>query len=139
MSEYIFLDKEQMPDDKALSAALGKTYKYWLGLKDHIEKNIGETTEEWKFYSKKSGWVLKTLLKKRNLFFFKPYKDYFAITFVFGNKAVAKVEKSGVAEELKKDLLGARQYAEGRGLSIEVKNNKYLLDIKELIEIKINN
>jgi len=29
----------------------------------------GPLTEEWKYYGKKTGWVLKYFYKKRNLFF----------------------------------------------------------------------
>ena len=137
MPEFLFLDKNVKPDEEALSEVLGKTYDYWLEIKNHINKTYGETIEEWKFYSKESGWTLKTLLEKRNLFFFKPYKKYFSITFVFGDKAVAAIEKTVINEEIKESLRIAKKYAEGRGLNLNVKSKKYLPDIKKLIAIKL--
>ena len=139
MSEFLFLDKELKPDIDSLSEALGKSFAFWQDIKNYINETYGETVEDWKFYSKKSGWTLKTLLKKRNLFFFKPYKNYFSITFVFGDKAVSEIEKSAVAEEFKETLKAAHKYAEGRGLNIEVKSKKYVNDIKKLVEIKLKN
>jgi hypothetical protein len=37
------------------------------------------------------------------------------------------------------DLSEAGKYAEGRGISINVKNDAYMEDIKELIRIKFRN
>jgi len=93
MSHSAFLDRSLKPDDAEIFKTLGPKVKYWKELKQHIEETYGPVTEEWKFYSKKSGWTLKVLLKKRNLFFFIPLKDHFLMTFIFGDKAVSAVEK----------------------------------------------
>ena len=139
MPETVYDDKNKRPGDKLLAAKIGKNFRYWKDLKKHIKEEYGSTTEEWKFYSKKSGWLLKTLLKKRNLFFFIPYESYFRIVFVFGDKAVKEIEKSEVADKYKSEVMNAKKYAEGRGLAIDVKEGKCITDIKKLIEIKINN
>ena len=96
-------------------------------------------SNEWKFYGQKYGWQLKTLMKKRNLFFMIPSKDFFRIVFIFGDKAAAEIEKSGISAELINQVKNARKYAEGRGLPIEVYDGNYIPDIKKLIEIKIKN
>ena len=139
MPDYLFLDKSTQPTEKQLEAAIADTYEYWIEIKNRITELYGETKGEWKFYSKKSGWTLKTLLKKRNLFFFQPYANYFSLTFVFGDKAVNVIEKSDVSEALKRVLRDAKKYAEGRGLSIDVESSEKVEIIKKLIEIKINN
>ena len=95
--------------------------------------------EDWKFYGVKSGWILKTLRKKRNLFFFVPLEGSFQISFVFGDKAVAAAQKSELPQELITELKNARKYAEGRGLRIDVKNSADVEHIKTLVEIKVNN
>jgi len=139
MSEIVFCDKNEIPDEKVLAEKIGITLKYWLDIKKYIKEQYGNTTEEWKFYGKKYGWHLKTFLKKRNLFFLVPYDSYYKIVFVFGDKAVAEIEKSEIADTLKNEVINAKKYAEGRGLAIEVKDGKYISDIKTLINIKINN
>ena len=58
---------------------------------------------------------------------------------MFGDKAVQEIENSDISDELKKKVLNAKKYAEGRGLVVEVKDNTSISDIKKLIEIKINN
>ena len=68
MAESIFDDKSNQPDDAGLTAALGDSAVFWQNIKSHLRDRYGELTEEWKFYNQKSGWILKTLRKKRNLF-----------------------------------------------------------------------
>jgi len=138
MPDYIFLDKLNFPTKEELNEVLGQTTKHWQEIQSYIKNEIGETQEEWKFYMKKVGWQLKTMLKKRNLFFFTPYKDCFQITLVFGDQAVEAVEQSDLPEEIKDTLRSAKKYMEGRGLSIVVKNQNDAENVKKLVEIKVN-
>ena len=139
MCEIVFDYKEQQPTQKSLTKAIGPSAKCLAAVKQYICKQYGETIEEWKFYGKKYGWQLKTLLKKRNLFFVIPYKTCFKIGFVFGDKAVKVIEESDMSDELIEQVLNAKKYMEGRGLSFVVKDKTYLEDIKKLIDIKIEN
>lgn len=83
------------------------------------------------------GLILKTFLKKRNLFFIVIYDGYVRISFVFGDKAVNSIMESDVSDGSKKTLMEARKYAEGRGIPFEVFDNKHLDDFQKLIIIKI--
>jgi hypothetical protein len=139
MSEIVLNDKSQKPDESLLAEKLGSSVKFWREITSHVRNNYDSISEEWKFYGQKYGWQLKTFMKKRNLFFLIPSQDYFRIVFVFGDKAVAEIEKSDVAEDLKNKVKAAKKYAEGRGLPIEVRDRHYLADIKKLITIKISN
>jgi len=60
---------------------LSRTYELWQEIKKYLSEEYGELTEDWKFYGQKYGWQLKTLKKKRNLFFFIPVKDFFKLSF----------------------------------------------------------
>ncbi len=139
MPDYLFLDKSAQPKERQLKDAIANTYEYWNEIKNRIAELYGDTKGEWKFYSKKSGWTLKTLLKKRNLFFFQPFPNYFSLTFVFGDKAVKVIEESDVSETLKIILRDAKKYSEGRGLLVEVRTRNDLVDVNKLIDIKIKN
>lgn len=134
----ILLDKSALPNDAVLKDTLGKSFKFWLEIKEGVIKNYGPVKEEWKFYSAKSGWTMKLLSGKRNLLFISPFKGYFLASFIFGEKGVESVLKSGVDERIKEDLKGAVKYAEGRGVAIEVRSGKNGEDVLELVKIKIN-
>ena len=82
---------------------------------------------------------MKNMLKKRNLFFFIPLKDNFRLTFIFGDKGVAAVEKSTLPKSMIDALTHAKKYMEGRGLQVEVKSREDLEKVKKLVEIKVSN
>ncbi len=134
----VLLDKSIIPDDLKLNETLGKSFDLWVELKNVVKNEIGVVSEEWKFYSAKSGWTMKLIYKKKNLFFFSPYKKYFLISFVFGKKGEEQVLNSGVDERIKTDLSNAVKYVEGKGVAIEVRTKKNIKDILEMVKIKIS-
>jgi len=139
METSVFTDQSVKPDNIRLTKALGNRAKFWEAIKKYIGDTYGASNEEWKFYGAASGWTLKVLLKKRNLFFFTPLGGYFRVAFVFGDKAVGAVEKSGLPKDLINALKNARKYAEGRGVRVEVRSLKDVESVMRLIDIKIQN
>lgn len=135
----LFLDKLDRPDDKKLSKALGPSYKLWQRIEKELIEEYGDLKPEWKYYGAKSGWTMKIMMKKRNLFFLGPCEKYFRIAFVFGDKAARAVGQSDLSPSLKEELKNARRYMEGRGLSIEVKKAAQVKDVLKLAAIKIDN
>ena len=139
MSSSVFTDRSTKPDAAQLAGALGAAAPIWSELRHHFETEYGPLVEEWKFYSKKSGLTMKTLWKKRNLFFLTPLDGYFRLGFVFGDRAVAAVEASDLSDEMKQELRDARKYAEGRGLVLEFRTREDIEPVKTLVEIKVKN
>jgi len=139
MSANVFIDKLAKPNDQALVRALGKTYPLWAEIEKHIATTLGESIEEWKYYGMKSGWTVKTLYKKRNLFFFTACKGYFRIAFVFGDRAVAEIVTSDLPKAMIEEITNAKKYAEGRGIRIDVKTRRDVESVKKLIAFKVMN
>lgn len=139
MTNNIFTNKLEQPNEEILSTALGKSYKNWKAIKKYIEDNCGTSTEEWKFYGQKIGWTLKIFLRKRNLFFVTVCNGFFRISFVLGGKAVAAAEQSRLPQTIIEELVNAKKYAEGRGIRIEVKSQKDVETIRLLVDIKVGN
>lgn len=135
----IFIDKPVKPDNQMLAHALGKSYMLWEKIQTSLTNDYSELTEDWKFYGQKIGWTLKLLYKRRNLFFLTPYENYFQIAFVFGDKAVAVIEKSHLPVSIIDEIKNARKYVEGRGLRIVIKRQSDVKLVLKLTEIKINN
>ena len=139
MEEKIFTEKLKQPTEDDLKNILGTRYKFWIDLIKFIEFNFGAPVTEWKFYGKKSSWVQKLFLKKRNLLFFIPYDKFFRIGMVFGDKAVAEIVKSDLPKEIIEEIQNTKKYAEGRGLRIDVKDKTNLEIVKKLVQIKVMN
>ena len=139
MSVSVFSNKEIEPDDSLLESELGSSKDFLNEIIRHIQKVYGEARPEWKHYGAKTGWLLKVFYKKRNLFFVVPFKGFFKVSFVFGDKAVENVMSSALPDKIKQELMSARKYAEGRGLQVEVKIKQDVECVLELVRIKMNN
>jgi hypothetical protein len=133
----IFTNKAETPNEIGLQEALGETYAYWQIFAEHTKKLYPESTEEWSFTSEKFGWSFRIKDKKRVLIYLLPRDKFFKVAFVFGQKATDVIMESNISESLKKELQAAKVYAEGRGIRIEIKDEIWLKDILNLIEIKI--
>lgn len=133
MSDNVFLDRALEPARDLVAKALGTRAPYLGELTRHVP---GPLTEEWKHYGKTIGWTLKLLSGRRNLCFVVVCRGYFAVSFVFGDKAVRAVEQSGLPPDLVTELVHARRYAEGRGIRIAVKSRRALEHAKTLMDIK---
>lgn len=76
---------------------------------------------------------------ERNVLFIVPCDKYFRVVFTFGDKASDLVINRKFPDFIKRDLLVAKKYAEGRTIQIEVKTQSDLDNILELIRIKLMN
>jgi len=139
MGLSVFSDRAKLPQDEDLAEVLGEAKALWDQLKDHVKDLFPDIIEDWKHYGKNSGWTMKLLKKKRNLFFTYPGMGQFVVVFVFGDKAVAVVNESSLPKHIKDALNEARKYAEGRGIQVMVKNPADLEIVKQLITIKVAN
>ena len=137
MRDNVFLDKEPTPDDAKLEAVLGRSASLWHTFNISLEEACGATTREWKFYGKSGGWQMKTLLKKRNLFFLVPHAGSFSLGFIFGDRAVDAIQQSELPESVKTALREARKYAEGRGHVLEVRKKADVAVAVQLVNMKV--
>ncbi len=135
----IFRDKAIIPTDKDLVENLGDTYNLWKNIHDLVLIKYPKGFAEWNHPGQKYGWNFRIKDKKRAIIYFLPRDKYFKVAFVFGQKATDIILSSDISPVIKSELEQAKKYAEGRGIRIDVKNDKILPDIKRLIEIKLNN
>lgn len=139
MSASIYTEKLVEPDDRMLTYDLAETKSYYDKIGEFIESEYGDFKPEWKFYNQKSGWILKMFTKKRNVLFVVPCDKYFRVVFTFGDKASNLVLISKLPDFIKKELIEANKYAEGRTIQIEVKTQSDSDNVLELIKIKLMN
>lgn len=135
----IFIDKKSKPSPQDLKKGIGSTSILWQQLVDFTKEKYPNAMEEWNFASERFGWSFRIKDKKRVLIYFLPRDQFFKVAFVFGQKAVDIIQLSKISDTIKKELMEAKVYAEGRGIRIEVKDKSMIRDIEELISIKIGN
>lgn len=137
MDTSVFSNKEIIPGDQALFMELKNTCDLWNSIRDYVQEKAPDSVEEWKYSGKKFGWSFRINDKKRVIVYLLPREAYFKVAFVFGQKATDAIVNSTISDTIKKELLSAKAYAEGRGIRIDVRDPDVLEDIRQLIGIKL--
>ena len=137
MAISIFDDKAHPPKENDLCEVLGKTYKLWCALKDHVIAEYAPISPEWGFASKSTGWGLRLKGEKRAVLYMTPCKGYFLASFALGEKAVAAAHAAKLPTAMLEVIDKAPKYAEGRGVRLEVRTSKDVDSIKKLAVIKM--
>ena len=138
MSLSAFGDKTVIPDEDSVATVIGGTAPLWNDVKSHLS-GYRNMSEEWKFYSKKSGWTLVVKSGDRTLIYLIPQNGHFKTNFVFGGKAAEAARKADLPAYVIGKIEEARQYAEGRSFMIDVKEPDDVRTVSELIRIKDRN
>lgn len=133
----IFIDKKSKPTELDLKSALANTFKIWQHFVTFTKELYPEVIEEWNYSSDKFGWSFRLKDKKRVLIYLLPRDKFFKVALVFGQKATDKILESSISETIKSEIRSAKVYAEGRGIRIEIRDNKTIKDIERLMEIKV--
>lgn len=133
----IFLDKTVEPTDKDLAEILGITYDLWKRLHDLVLSKYPFGVADWNFPGKKYGWSYRIKDNRRALIYFLPKDHFFKVAFVFGDKAINDIMKTGISDRIKEELNQAKKYAEGRGIRIDIKDDSIFPDLEQLIDMKL--
>ena len=139
MALSIFDDKSKFPDDKDLTDVLSENHILWNNIKDFVFQNYPDAKEEWNYSGKNYGWGFRLKDKKRVIVYLTPCAGFFKFAMVYGEKATNDALTGNISKEIKDIIDSAKVYAEGRGFRIDVKNDKFIEDIKKLIIIKLAN
>jgi hypothetical protein len=137
MESNVFMDKSVVPADDDLIKVLGSTYELWKNVRDYVFQQYPKAIEEWNYPGTKYGWSFRIKDKKRAIIYLLPRDMHFKTALVFGERATNAVMQSSVSNDIKDSLASAKAYAEGRGVRIDIFDEKILTDIKTLIDIKL--
>ena len=132
-------EKKVIPTVADIKELLGPSYNLWQAICSELDACYGTIEHIWKFYGKKNGWLLKSELSGRNLFFFIPKEQAFSLTFTFGESAVVTIASSELPSDLIEKVLAAKKYTEGRVVQLDVANQADVHLVSRLVEIKVAN
>jgi hypothetical protein len=139
MALSAFDDKSKKPRASDLKRMLSRTSTHWDNLTTHIASEYPPLDETWSFSGANWGWSLRLKQKKRTVLYMTPCRGYFLVGFVLGEKAVKSAHGSTLPDAILTVIDGAKKYAEGRAVRIEIRNKKDLENAKVLSSIKMAN
>ena len=130
-----FIGKATEPTSQELAAELGTSQVLWDKLLATLAKlHIDE--QEWNSYSRKAGWALKVKQGTRTILYLSPARGCFTASFALGEKALQAARASGLPDAVLKVIDGAKRYAEGTAVRVEVRTTKDLDVVKKLAQAK---
>jgi hypothetical protein len=115
MEERPFKDKQQMPDEVSLRAALGSRFNDYL----QLTLLANSYSQAWNF-SKSSGWMLKVFNHQKALFYLIPLINAVRISLAIREKERDILLEDHDLSELHEKITSAKQYVEGFALQFEV-------------------
>jgi hypothetical protein len=124
-----------LPEEVA--ALLGRSHALWVELIRHTTELAPRTSEVWKFAGPTIGWSLRLVAGERVLLYLTPGRDRITAGLVLGKKAFALAREVGLSNAAISVVEGARSYAEGHGIRLEVTRQQDAQVIKELLEVKV--
>lgn len=139
MALSAFDDKSKKPRVSDLKTTLGRTFTHWDNLMTYLAEEYAPLIEKWNFAGAKWGWSLQLKQKKRTVLYMTPCEKHFLVGLVLGEKAVKAAHDSSLPESVLAIIDGAKKYAEGRGVRLEIRKKKDLDSVKKLAAIKMAN
>ena len=139
MALSAFDDKSNEPGAHDLRQVLGRSSARWDELIDHLATAQAPMETSWTYAGANWGWSLRLKRKKRTILYMTPRERHFLVGFALGEKAVAAAHEAGLPEAVLAVIDGARRYAEGRAVRLEVRTRKDLAPVERLAAIKMAN
>ena len=139
MALSAFDDKTRPPRDEELAAPLGRSVAAWNALRKAILARFGPLSEEWGFASKNTGWGLRLKQPSRTVLYMTPCTGYFLASFALGENAVKVAHQSDLPASILEIIAGAKKYAEGRAVRLEVRTAKDVRNVEKIAVIKMAN
>ena len=135
MSIGIFTDKLHPPAVQDVTAALGSKFTMWEEMIRFVYENY-RSQGEFKFYGKNYGWALRFRKGSKALLSLYPNAEGFAAQIILGEPEVEAARALKLGKKIWETIQAAHPYPEGRWLFINVKTNKDLKDVQQLLRLK---
>lgn len=125
------------PGAAELAGALGPAGTAWDALVAEVGRRFGPVSCEWRRFSAKYPWTYAVEAGGRKLAYLVPGEGSFEATVVLGEKAVAAALAAGVSDGVRAAIAGAKRYAEGRPVPLEVRGPADVQAVVGLVGCKL--
>jgi hypothetical protein len=137
MVSNAFVGKASPPSEADLAEALGPAKAIWDRLLTELEQECSLGTREWNCYSLKAGWALRLKRGDRNIVYLSPGNGCFMASFALGDKAVQAARSSKLPKRILDIIAGAKRYAEGTAVRLDISAAKDIARVKKLVALKL--
>ena len=135
MSIGYFLDKNHLPTEAEVTAALGSKKAVWDRLVSFMQEQY-ELQAELTYGGKNYGWNLWYRKAGKSLVSFYPHQEGLTAQVVLGGEQVAKAMELELGENVGRLLRDTPQLHDGKWLFIPVRNEQDAVDVERLVKLK---
>ncbi len=138
MQEQFLINEHIFPDEKTLKETTGNLYPLYEEIINTITDNTFNLTVEWRYYKDGKSWLFKATYKKKTVFWFSVWEDYFKVSFYFTEKTEKKVYELDIDCRLKEEFRGSKIIGKLKPLIININDKSQIKDLLKIIEYKKN-
>jgi hypothetical protein len=133
----IFTDKNNQPTIAEFYTMLDNKLPIWEELTKFIRSEY-PVQEDIKFmYGQKYGWALRFRIKSKLLVALYPLKNGFTVQIILNTGTIKQAQNIKLGKNVQQTIEHAKPYPEGRWLFIPVRSKKDVLDIQQLLELRV--
>lgn len=139
MDPPVLTDKNTVPTEIILQNYLGNVKPIWDALQNLVTQRYASFIFEWRYYNDGKSWLCKlqnTQKKPTTVCWLSIYKNYFKMTFYFGDKAELLLNQSQLPPLLKDQFFNGKKIGKIRPITIIMKTMADLEPIPILFAIK---
>ena len=137
MDKPVLDNQEQLTTEEVVFGHIGEAKAQWETLFAYIQSAHPDFESEWRFYRDGNRWLMKTVRKKKTIFWLSVVEGGFLTTFYFGDKAEPAILDSGLSQDRKDAFIDGKRYGKIRGITVQVADEHDLEDVKLLIVVKL--
>ena len=105
----------------------------------YLYDNHTDISGIWKYYKDGKSWLLRIMKKKKTICWIRILDDTFRVAFWFAEKLEPIILDSDLPDKLKLEYKNAKNFNKSRCIYIDMKDSEDLPNVKELIDIKVQN
>ena len=137
MALSVFDDPSRRPGDDELKAVLGRAGDRWDELIEELSRVFVPLTSQWGFAGSNWGWSLRLAQRRRTILYLTPQQRRFLAGFALGGRAMRAAHEVPLDPTVLGQIDTAPQYAEGRGVRIEVRTKSDVARVMQLAAVKM--
>ena len=92
----------------------------------------------WRYYKDGKAWLCKVQKKKRTIVWMSAWKGYMQATIYFPEKYIDEICNLDIDKEIIVKIKNTRKAGKSIPCIFEIRNMKILIDIKKVIQLKID-
>lgn len=134
----LLIDPDTEPTSAVLEKELGPRFRIYQKLVSTLESEEYGVSLEWRYYKDGGAWLCKMARKKKTVFWLSAWKTHLTCGFYF----TAKTSQGIAALPIERSIIEAFESAKPIGkllsLTIDLKLNRQLTDLYQVIRYKID-